>query len=46
MFPCLYEPIWDLPFKEGENQKRTDDRQRWTTVTRKMVPEAVTILKD
>jgi hypothetical protein len=46
MFPCLYEPIWQIPFKQGENQDRTDSRQKWNTTVRKMPDEAVTILKS
>lgn len=46
MFPCIYEAVWSIPFQEGENQKRTDDRLKWDVTTQKMKPEAVAILKE
>lgn len=45
MFPIMREAIWDIPQVDGEDRERTSARERWTTVTRKMKPEAVEILK-
>lgn len=46
MMPILREPVWEIPFAEGENQQRTTDRARWETVTRRMRPEAIAILQE
>jgi hypothetical protein len=46
MFPVLREPIWDIPRVPGEDKERTRSRERWTTVTRHMHPEAVAILRE
>jgi hypothetical protein len=43
-FPIFWQGVWD-PAKPGENQQRLDDRERWTTYTRFMHPDAVAILK-
>jgi hypothetical protein len=45
MFPIFTEPIWEIPWVEGENEERTKRRNQWGTITRFMRPEAVAILK-
>jgi hypothetical protein len=46
MFPMLAEPVWEIPFAEGENLERTKARERWTVVTRRMHPHAVALLQQ
>jgi hypothetical protein len=44
MFPIFFEGVWG-PAKDGDNEQRLKDRERWQTVTRRMHPDAVAILK-
>lgn len=45
MFPIVREPVWELPYVEGENPERTRNRARWETVTRGMDAGAVAIIE-
>lgn len=46
MFPMMAEPVWELPFAEGENEERTRARDKWDVTTHKMHPHAVALLKQ
>lgn len=48
LFPILHEPLWDLPFEEGENRaERTIPRARWDGVVKRLIhPEAEQILRS
>ena len=43
-FPIFWEGVWG-PAVEGEKKQVSDDRAKWNTITKKMKPEAVEILK-
>jgi hypothetical protein len=43
-FPIFWSGVWDEPV-EGEETKKTEDRQKWLTSTREMAPRAVEIIK-
>jgi hypothetical protein len=43
-FPIFWEGVW-LPPAMGESRQRLSDRERWTSYTKGMNPEAVEIIK-
>ena len=43
-FPILWQGVWDAP-RYCESVQRLSDRNKWQTITRKMKPEAVAVLK-
>ncbi len=45
MFPIFFQGVWETGI-EGENEQRSKERQRWTSLTRNMDPGAVAILKQ
>lgn len=45
MFPVFFQGVWEPPVR-GENAQRLKERQRWTTTTRRMHPDAVTFLRS